>query len=301
MRETPVLAPTPRAARPSRRGFTIVELLVVIGIILVLITLLLPVLTGAREASRRAACASNLRQLSQAMFAYATDHDGALPVQHGDRTNATAPTGQDLWDLAKPTRNILMGATEYPTAPGSDTSGISDNRRHIFYCPSNMDRDTDDDWVNTMTSPTAYTKTGYCFLIQRDMQPAGGFSAPKWLPSPGTSPSLLVSTIRDVRPADPSLPKPHTDPNSSSRELITDIVAAGTPNYNFGTNAPSAPTPPFKAYTNHLKGNLPAGGNVCFLDGHVEWRPFSEMNNTGMSAGFVTARCVSSSGLYYYW
>src|SRR5436305_13476776 len=60
-------------------GFTLVELLVVIGIIALLISILLPSLSKARESSKRIACMSNLRQLGQAMVMYTTANKGNFP------------------------------------------------------------------------------------------------------------------------------------------------------------------------------------------------------------------------------
>jgi len=62
----------------KRKGFTLIELLVVIAIIAILMAILIPTLNRARELGKRAACLSNLRQLTLAWIMYADDNDGKI-------------------------------------------------------------------------------------------------------------------------------------------------------------------------------------------------------------------------------
>ena len=68
-----------RHSRTRRFGFTLVELLVVIGIIALLISILLPTLNRARESARTVKCLSNLRQIGVTSVMYAGDWKGVLP------------------------------------------------------------------------------------------------------------------------------------------------------------------------------------------------------------------------------
>src|SRR5580704_8353666 len=80
----------------KRRGFTLVELLVVIGIIALLIAILLPVLSKARKAAATSKCISNLRQIMQATLMYANDHQGFLPYAGCGDAPGTPKGGQYL-------------------------------------------------------------------------------------------------------------------------------------------------------------------------------------------------------------
>jgi|SRR5687768_1376948 prepilin-type processing-associated H-X9-DG protein/prepilin-type N-terminal cleavage/methylation domain-containing protein len=98
------------------RAFTLVELLVVIGVVALLVGILLPALSAARNSAKTASCLSNLRQLALAAQVYAQNHNGRFPV---------ARWGADAWDFS-----IVNGRA----VPGLLWRGQSDAR--VQQCPS---------------------------------------------------------------------------------------------------------------------------------------------------------------------
>jgi len=114
-----------------RRGFTLVELLVVIGLIALLIGILIPVLNTAREKANRVRCSTNLRQIGQGELTYAVDNKGHYPRFYFERG------GAGYFYLFP--ENIVDGWGAYPN---DVTAGIFLMVRYriltldVFLCPS---------------------------------------------------------------------------------------------------------------------------------------------------------------------
>ncbi len=86
----------PYLPRRNSPGFTLVELLVVIGIIALLVSILLPALSRAREAAKQTACLSNLRQLGLAFVMYTNESHGVMPF--GARFDVPANEDWIWWE-----------------------------------------------------------------------------------------------------------------------------------------------------------------------------------------------------------
>src|SRR5687768_15785448 len=110
-----------------RRAFTLVELLVVIGIIAVLIGILLPTLSRAREAAKKTVCLSNMRQLSDYLKLYAVGYKDAMPIGFMDQKAFSYLINWNNSNGTKVSQMGLLVEANLVTNPKT------------FYCPSEED------------------------------------------------------------------------------------------------------------------------------------------------------------------
>jgi prepilin-type N-terminal cleavage/methylation domain-containing protein/prepilin-type processing-associated H-X9-DG protein len=240
--------------RATRHGFTLVELLVVIGIIAVLIALLFPVLSGARNQAARVVCLSNLRQVGQAFLAYANANRGAFPAP----AIGFARCPED-WVHWQPGRDVTQGTLfEYL---GKSTK--------VLECPLGLpERRPTLGIGNVVYPPYPYSYsvnryfTGYTAVD-------GPFNA-HWSgegPCPlgkAVNPSKKALAIEeDVTGINDGAWRPDSTDDLGLRYSSVSVRHDGSGPENNGTDHSY-----FDRITNSFARRK---GNVFFVDGHVDW------------------------------
>lgn len=252
--------------RRFRAAFTLVELLVVIGMITVLIAMLLPALNKAQEAARRTTCASNLRQIQLGLVQYAEDNNGWYPPYSAASADGqdwfSNAAGGDVWRMPNPAK-----PNEFLNDPGGFRTGIGHQlvrvepkyikNWKVFYCPNNRGKAFEDASAKWWNLESGGTRSASSYMTWNSQH----------------------STVRKY------VALKNTD--RGERVLLGDRCGWNSSGWAVHKRSREG-----FLYVNH-----PNGGNFVFTDGHVVFQPFAGLNDKG---GFYAIGNINGNTPYQF-
>jgi prepilin-type N-terminal cleavage/methylation domain-containing protein/prepilin-type processing-associated H-X9-DG protein len=266
-----VTSSPPRRNAP-RRGFTLVELLVVIGIIALLMSILLPSLNSARRQARQVQCQAALRQFGAAQMLYVAESKGwCVPIKSADDAKLKGQygtVGYIRWDFNELYRSCLMMSA--PKNVGATTAWAEDwpagllcpeavnavevNNRYVMYSfgmnRESIFRDTNGDGKASFADAIAYKWTE----VKRSAEKVMMIDAQYWVTAYfETAGATSGNSLADYRR--------HWDVKGENQT-----------------------SPNGQVMYRHKQG-----ANILFADGHCEWRPKTDIYNTNGAPAAIDA------------
>lgn len=261
-----------------RKGFTLVELLVVIGIIAVLIGILMPALNKARQQALTVKCASNLHNMGIALTMYTTQYN------------------------TYPGQAVFPGGGIYAVWP-TRLRNLMNNDQQVFFCPA---QESGFEWqkVNNGNATAAHSPWGYNpgeMLLDVFTVPFS-YGYNDWGYDPGgdgfgqgTRPADQQRGLGgDIIPGNPGMKEVRTSRVRKASEMIAiaDNTCDGSWDYNIDPLPNQVTEWPGRIHGGKNTQVLPfgtpdpvGGSNVLFCDGHVEFFTQAALVNVGPPGG----------------